>query len=248
MILSGETTAMKQLPHNFMASSCVHLDSTSAFRTLLSGMVSERVSSVEILSSIDQEDYMDIGEHRSYFLSTNLTPVPRKSEHWRRSRAPVESWTLAGQTGFPRTSENDDESHEFGKIHEYLRSNETKRKVNLDISRYYRLLRIYTQTLPGDLSKNEAVSASQWTGLHCILRRYVASAMGVEGMKTEERERKRERKLCQAGIRRGYSQSPRTRRRSITRESSKVLKNEYSKWSRYDEKLGYKELSTYNFV
>lgn len=34
--------------------------------------------------------------------------------------------------------------------------------------------------------EKEPMSASQWTGLHCILRRYAASAMGVEGMEREK--------------------------------------------------------------
>lgn len=55
--------------------------------------------------------------------------------------------------------------------------------------------------------EKEPMSASQWTGLHCILRRYAASAMGVEGM---EREREREKRL---GLRRDYSPCPVTGKR-----------------------------------
>lgn len=53
--------------------------------------------------------------------------------------------------------------------------------------------------------EKEPMSASQWTGLHCILRRYAASAMGVEGM-----EREREKRL---GLRRDYSPCPVTGKR-----------------------------------
>ena len=34
--------------------------------------------------------------------------------------------------------------------------------------------------------EKEPMSASQWTGLYCILRRYAASTMGVEGMEREK--------------------------------------------------------------
>lgn len=48
--------------------------------------------------------------------------------------------------------------------------------------------------------KNRPVSASQWTGLHCILRRYAASTTGVEGM-----EKEREKEPARLGVRRAYS-------------------------------------------
>lgn len=47
--------------------------------------------------------------------------------------------------------------------------------------------------------EKEPMSASQWTGLHCILRRYAASAMGVEGMEKEkERETARPKERLQS--------------------------------------------------